>query len=126
MEKTIQNQKGITLISLVVTIIVLLILTSVAIGALNGNRGITTQAKEAKKAALIADIKEDVQRKIMELEMENLNESVTADELVGILETKGTLDDTTNVLTATLTVTVEDSTYEIPVSDIFDGELLEE
>ena len=43
-----QKNKGITLIALVITIIVLLILAGVTIAALSGDNGILTKAKEAK------------------------------------------------------------------------------
>ena len=45
-----KNTKGITLITLVVTIIVLLILSGVSIALLTGNNGILTQAQRAKEA----------------------------------------------------------------------------
>ena len=44
----LKNNKGITLIALVVTIIVLLILAGVSIAMLTGNNGILTQSKTAK------------------------------------------------------------------------------
>ena len=49
MEKQkIKSVKGITLIALVVTIVVLLILAGVSINALFGNNGIIEKAKEAQ------------------------------------------------------------------------------
>ena len=44
-----KNNKGITLIALVITIIVLLILAGVSIAMLTGNNGILTQASTAQK-----------------------------------------------------------------------------
>ena len=44
----LKNNKGITLIALVITIIVLLILAGVSIAMLTGNNGILTQANNAK------------------------------------------------------------------------------
>lgn len=46
---TYKNNKGITLIVLVITIIVLLILAGVSIAMLSGDNGILTQAKLAKE-----------------------------------------------------------------------------
>ena len=43
-----KNQKGITLIALVITIIVLLILAGVSISMISGDDGIATQAVRAK------------------------------------------------------------------------------
>ena len=54
----LKNNKGITLIALVITIIVLLILAGVSIAMLTGDNGILTQATNAKnntKAAEVAD-----------------------------------------------------------------------
>ena len=51
----LKNQKGITLIALVITIIVLLILAGVSIAMLTGNNGILTQATNANTQSLKAD-----------------------------------------------------------------------
>lgn len=44
----LKGQKGITLIALVVTIIVLIILAGVSISLVFGNRGVVTKAKEGR------------------------------------------------------------------------------
>ena len=49
MNKTKRKNKGITLIALVITIIVLLILAGVTIASLSGDNGILTRAAQAKK-----------------------------------------------------------------------------
>ena len=49
MNKTKRNTRGITLIALVITIIVLLILAGVTIAALSGDNGILTRAKDVKE-----------------------------------------------------------------------------
>lgn len=56
-----KNQKGITLIALVITIIVLLILAGVSIAMLTGENGLLTQATSAKDETKIAEIAENVQ-----------------------------------------------------------------
>ena len=61
MEKQrLRKNKGITLIALVITIIVLLILAGVSIAMLTGNNGILSQAQNAKKRTDIASEKEAV------------------------------------------------------------------
>ena len=55
------NNKGITLIALVVTIIVLIILASISIGALTEKNGIINQSKQAKEETEIAEEKETVE-----------------------------------------------------------------
>ena len=52
MKKTKENGKGITLLSLVVTIIVLLILAGVAINLIVGNNGLLKRTKVAKEIYL--------------------------------------------------------------------------
>ncbi len=54
------KQKGITLIALVITIIILLILASVTIATLTGENGIITKAMEAKQKTEEAQIDEQL------------------------------------------------------------------
>ena len=56
-----KKDKGITLITLVISVIVLLILASVTIAALSGNNGILTKAKDAKEKTEIGQEKEVVE-----------------------------------------------------------------
>lgn len=55
MNLKMKNNKGITLIALVITIIVLLILAGVSISTLIGNNGILTQAQNSKKTTTEAE-----------------------------------------------------------------------
>ena len=64
--KKIRNNKGITLIALVVTIIVLIILAGVSINLVLGDNGILTKAKEAKEESSEAQIKEKLQLAVQE------------------------------------------------------------
>lgn len=59
--KKIKENRGITLIALVVTIVVLLILAGVSISMLIGNNGIITNAKLAKVSTEFASYKEEVE-----------------------------------------------------------------
>ena len=61
MNKTEKNIRGITLIALVITIIVLLILAGVTIAALSGDNGILQRATEAKEKTEIGQEKEVVE-----------------------------------------------------------------
>ena len=56
----IKTNKGITLIALVITIIVLLILAGVSIAMLTGDNGILTQATNAQTQTRDAEIKEAI------------------------------------------------------------------
>ncbi len=64
------NNKGITLIALVITIIVLLILAGVSIAMLTGQNGILTRANEADTATEKAEV---VERVNMELSAQFAN-----------------------------------------------------
>ena len=61
MKKIMKSKKGITLISLVVTIIILLILAGISIGMLSGDNSILKQAGNAKSQTDIAEEKEILQ-----------------------------------------------------------------
>ena len=63
--KNVKENKGITLIALVITIIVLLILVAVSIGTLTGENGILAKAKKAKDETQKAIVKEKVQIAIL-------------------------------------------------------------
>ena len=65
-----KNNKGITLIALVITIIVLLILAGVSIAMLTGDNGILTKATESTTATDLAEVLERVN---MELDAQMTN-----------------------------------------------------
>ena len=56
--KVKQQERGITLIALVITIIVLLILAAISIATLTGENGILTKAETAKRQTEIEEAKE--------------------------------------------------------------------
>ena len=57
-KNNVKREKGITLVALVITIVVLIILASVSIGMLTGNNSITNQATDAKEQTERAEEKE--------------------------------------------------------------------
>lgn len=57
----LRGQKGITLVALVVTIIVLIILAGISVSLLVGDNGLITRAKEAKNVQLNAEAKENLE-----------------------------------------------------------------
>ena len=63
----IKNQKAITLIALVITIIILLILAGISIASLTGS-GLFERAKESKEKSLEAQIKEEIEMAIMDIQ----------------------------------------------------------
>ena len=75
-----RNNKGITLIALVITIIVLLILAGVSIAMLTGNNGILTQAGNAKTETAQAEAEEAVKLAVNEILANSMDPSYEGDE----------------------------------------------
>ena len=77
--KQIKNkkEKGVTLIALVVTIIVLIVLAGISINLIFGNLGIVTKEKEAKEENLKQTAKEVMNLKITSIQIENYTENKT-------------------------------------------------
>ena len=65
-----RNNKGVTLVALVITIIVLLILAGVSLAMLTGDSGILTNADEAKKETALANAKSSVEMAYMDIKTE--------------------------------------------------------
>ena len=65
------KEKGITLVALVITIIVLLILAGITITALNAENGLFTRTKQTKIQNALANSKEEVQLAISTVMTEN-------------------------------------------------------
>ena len=81
MEKIQKKQKGVTLIALVLTIIVLLILAGVSIAMLSSNNGILNQAIKAKEETEISSEKEAIQLTMINKEMTNEDKYNIGEEL---------------------------------------------
>lgn len=86
-----KKEEGITLIALVVTIIVLIILAGVSINLVLGNNGIITKAKEGKEDYTKARLKEELELKITELQMEK--DSFEREELYRLSEIGAEVED---------------------------------
>ena len=71
------NNKGITLIALVITIIVLLILAGVSIAMLTGQNGILTQANSSKTATTKAEAVEKINLALNAMKSEIYSQQVT-------------------------------------------------
>ena len=103
--KAFKSTKGITLIALVVTIIVLLILAGVSIAMLTGNNGILTQGKRAKEEQAHAAVKEGIMllyneyKTKQEVNASKVQEEtkVASTELVKIAENEGAEGTTENL-----------------------------
>ena len=84
------RNKGITLIALVITIIVLLILAGITINLTIGNQGVVTRAQQATKATKEAEIIEDIQLKLFDDQIDNQGPKKKS-ELIILLSQYGTV-----------------------------------
>ena len=120
-----KGNRGITLIALVITIIILLILAAVTIGALSGDNGILKNAGEAKQETEKAQIIEQAKLNILEKQTDNQSAELEKSEIKEVLDIyfKEVPDDFTS--DTVLTTKEEYGNYEIPVSEIYSGEIKE-
>ena len=126
----IKKQKGITLIALIVTIIVLLILAGVSIAMLTGQNGILTQAQKAKSETEKEEIIEKAKLEILNVQAENREEELTEEKLTEILTSEeygiqGTLSDNGESSILDKTLTTKDGKYQIQVKEIYNGKIKE-
>ncbi len=70
------NSKGITLVALVVTIVVLIILAGVTLASLTGEKGIIKEARTAKELAEKASLEEQVDLAIIKAEQKHRNPTI--------------------------------------------------
>ncbi len=106
-EENLKNkEKGITLIALIVTIVVLLILAGITIGTLTGDNGIIGNSKDAKEETEIANEKEILEQATIGAMGKNKNGILEKDILQEELE-KDVGDGKTNVTEEKDTITVE-------------------
>lgn len=77
------TQKGVTLIVLAVTIIVMLILAGETISTLIGKGGITSRVTEARDKNAIAKVEEEAQIEYSDLLMNNQIDSIGEDITIG-------------------------------------------
>ena len=89
MRQRIKNVKGITLIALVITIIVLLILAGVSIATLTGENGILTRANESKTQTEIGEEEEAIRLAYNGVMADNLGDGVMAEQLENELQANG-------------------------------------
>lgn len=69
-----RQNKGITLIALVITIIVLLILAGITLSLIIGENGLIRRAKEGTEKYEIAELKEKLELKILDIDIEKRTE----------------------------------------------------
>ena len=112
----LKEKRGITLVALVVTIVVLLILAGVSLNLVLGNEGILTRSKESKTKTEIAEVKEKAQLDITEIQTLN-GGKITYSELKTTLEKYGTVEYEADGKTIKGIKTT--AGYEIPITELY-------
>ena len=121
-----KKNKGITLVALVITIIILLILAGISIGTLTGQNGILKRTIEAKNTTEVASEKEGIQMAVTTSQMASTNyTSIKKDVLQSELNSyfgkeKTTLEDNKD---GSYTVTMNNSKRKYTIED--DGSIIE-
>ena len=110
-----KEMKGITLVALVVTIVVLLILAGVSINTVLGDDGIIKKAKEAAEATKQASAEEEMNRLVLEYELAKSDENF--EDFLQEKINEGRIDGVTDNGDGTITITkkVEGKDYTITV-----------
>ena len=110
------TQKGITLIALVITIIILLILAAVTIAALSGDNGILSNAARAKQETERAEILEQIRLDLYGEMADNGGADLTEDDIVRIADKYGDIEGTNF---DDMVLKTDKGNYEIELSDIW-------
>ena len=106
-----ENKKGITLIALVITIIVLLILAGISIGAITGDNGIINQAHNAKDDTQKAQWEEQIDVAIIDAESKHRNPTMA--NVIEELKNKHVIDDASQVNEQTGAIETNEPKYTI-------------
>ena len=91
-----KNQKGVTLIALVVTIIVLIIIAGISIAALLGDNGVITRSKQAKQDQIKGEVRDQITLAVASAKM--LAEQESANTSSGFLAESDLLTATSKIL----------------------------
>ena len=88
MNKGIKSEKGVTLTALVLTIIILLILAGISISVLSGPNGLIEKATLATKNTEISAIKEKIELKLTNLNIETFEKTKEMATLTDVMKLK--------------------------------------
>ena len=123
------KNKGITLIALVITIIVMLILEAISISMLTGDNSILKRATDSKKnteeSQIIEEAKIDILAKITDNEGKAISKKQLKDVLKNYFneEEVGKLVIPDDLSSANDELTTKDEKYKIKLSDIYNGKV---
>ena len=123
-----RNQRGITLIALVITIIVLLILAGVSIAMLTGNNGILTRARGAEDSTEIAEVVDKVNMAIQAAYITHVSNNVggqmpVSDVIAQYVEDNGasSMKDDSNTSDNVVIVTTDSGKFTVTLQDAGDS-----
>lgn len=105
------NEKEISLISLVITIIILLILAGVSINSFVGNNDSINQAQNAKNNSERKHYEEQIKLAIAEAKAKHRNTKI--DDIINELISKDIIDNASQVNKTTGTITTNEPSYQI-------------
>ncbi len=122
LSKYAERYSGITLISLVITIIILIILAGVSISLILGENGLFTKAQKAAKDMDIASLKEQIGTELLSMQIENEENNfvIEKSEVEKVLSKYGQVIKSEDGNIIGLKPTGKD--YEIPFSELWEGE----
>lgn len=114
-----KKERGITLVALVVTIVVLLILAGVSISMVLGNNGIVTKAKETQTAQDKAYAEDVIESGLKAVQIEVLSNTLPTGKTANVAYVVEKIDDSAFTVksgsTDTITYTKGTETYDIKV-----------
>lgn len=117
-----KKNKGITLIALIVTIIILLILAGSVLILTLGDSGIIAKAKEAKKKQILANAKEKIGIELLTAQAEAIEKDRILDQeqIENIISKYGELQEDGD------TIILKDNGYKISLLEIYTGTTITE
>ena len=78
-KEILNNNRAVTLIALIITMVILLILAGITIASLSGENGLFSRVKQAKRAQIESKMKEKLNLAIQDLQVEKLAEATLDD-----------------------------------------------
>lgn len=123
MKKKINN-RGITLITLIVTIIILLILAGVVINVLIGDNGLFNTVQTAKEKTAVAELKEKADIEYASLKIEDIEKEIKLSQIIEKLKQQGYTIVTTNNGGSEITgITLNPETFILAIGETKDIEV---
>ena len=110
-----KKERGITLVALVVTIVVLLILAGVSISMVLGNNGIVTKAKETQTAQDKAYAEDVIESGLKAVQIEVLSNTLPTGKTANVEKINDSAFTVKSGSTDTITYTKGTATYDIKV-----------